>query len=61
MSTRHAGVQEVKFLTLEQEKEAKHFKDPATNQDLNVTDKVRAPARAAWCGGRGGQAVRCAA
>lgn len=35
-----AGVQEVKFLNKEQESEAKHFKDPATNADLDVTDKV---------------------
>ena len=37
-----AGVQDVKFLNKEQESEAKHFKDPATNIDLDVTDKV-------WC------------
>ena len=36
-----AGVQEVKFLSKEQETESKHFKDPATNIDLEVTDKVR--------------------
>lgn len=35
------GVQETKYLTKEQEGEAKHFKDPANNQDLDVTDKVR--------------------
>lgn len=35
-----AGVQDVKFLNKEQESEAKHFKDPATNIDLDVTDKV---------------------
>ena len=35
-------MQEVKYLTKEQESEAKHFKDPATNLDLDVTDKVRA-------------------
>ncbi|PSC75808.1 Eukaryotic peptide chain release factor subunit 1-3 [Micractinium conductrix] len=34
-----SGVQEVKYLTKEQESEAKHFKDPATNLDLDVTDK----------------------
>lgn len=33
------GVQDVKFLNKEQESEAKHFKDPATNIDLDVTDK----------------------
>ena len=35
-----AGVQEIKFLGKEQETESKHFKDPATNLDLEVTDKV---------------------
>ncbi len=35
-----AGVQDIKFLNKEQESEAKHFKDPATNVDLDVTDKV---------------------
>ncbi|EFN59039.1 hypothetical protein CHLNCDRAFT_29482 [Chlorella variabilis] len=34
-----SGVQEVKYLTKEQETESKHFKDPATNIDLEVTDK----------------------
>ncbi|KAL4430676.1 hypothetical protein ABPG75_005932 [Micractinium tetrahymenae] len=33
------GAQEVKYLTKEQETESKHFKDPATNVDLDVTDK----------------------
>lgn len=38
-----AGAQETKYLTKEQETESKHFKDPATNADLDVTDKVGAP------------------
>ncbi|KAL4432420.1 hypothetical protein ABPG77_001719 [Micractinium sp. CCAP 211/92] len=33
------GVQETKYLSKEQETESKHFKDPATNLDLEVTDK----------------------
>ncbi|PRW58267.1 Eukaryotic peptide chain release factor subunit 1-3 [Chlorella sorokiniana] len=33
------GVQDIKFLNKEQESEAKHFKDPANNVDLDVTDK----------------------
>lgn len=37
------GVQDTKYLAKEQEGEAKHFKDPATNQDLDVTDKVGPP------------------
>lgn len=34
-------MQETKYLSKEQETESKHFKDPATNLDLEVTDKVR--------------------
>ena len=46
-----AGVADVKYLSQEQERESKHFKDPATNLDLEVTDKVCGGAGA---GGRGG-------
>ena len=56
-------MQEVKFLSKEQETESKHFKDPATNIDLEVTDKVwRRGGEVGWltggprAGGRGGEA-----
>ena len=51
-----AGVQDIKFLNKEQESEAKHFKDPATNVDLDVTDKV-GRLRISLQGGRGIQRV----